>query len=655
MTQNKQVHIWIELKNNTINFYEYLSERYNIDAIESVPINTNSKIITSLNCSYAFAWKEKASELIIQLISRLGIKQEDLEYYYCYYDKADIKYTPGFVPQLNNILYVGAIEFNTKNEDYIISQEIEKLLYKKDGEQEIIKLIEVKKLPINFILFDSNGPSGRSLLHLALERKNYKFVQLLIEKGIDLNYTPNANLYPHVASALFSCSDIKSLRLLIDAGVNLTTIFKGKNVISYFSCFGDSTFDIINLLLDHGIIPNIGIDAKKKTDFHRDYLNCNHIPLIELYVKYGLNINQKDSSGKTILDYAEISHATEGKKELIQFLYSIGAENGERDLFNAILFFENKKVEQLLIEGSNPNSINERKESPLTIAVENLNIDALKLLVKYGANTSDKKLLAELAKKSYINKGNKEIIEYLLQFIDDGSIILNNNGKNFFITKSIVRKEFDLTKLLIKKGISLTTQDDQGLTPLYRAISGNNIEGVQFILNEIGLAKTDNFDTYPAITYACNYGQVEILKLLMNQKEYEHNNLYLIRKASEAYYKHPQTSKFLVDQISDLSTIDYFSNINSIIKDAISSNDFEMLYLLINKNVKLNQEKISGEVLYHAIVKQNKTALKLLLENGADINSLSPTEVKVSLLEFVKKEEYRELETIIKDYQLEKN
>ena len=119
-----------------------------------------------------------------------------------------------------------------------------------------------------------------------------------------------------------------------------------------------------------------------------------HTETMELLLKYGAKINERDLIGATPLDLAIAA----GHIYVVKYLLEKGA-NPNQDmnplgsplLFSTSLGFYNFEIMKLLLEaGANPNSIDFKGNTPLHNVVERGEIEAIKLLLDFGADPNIK-------------------------------------------------------------------------------------------------------------------------------------------------------------------------------------------------------------------------------------------------------------------------
>jgi len=170
---------------------------------------------------------------------------------------------------------------------------------------------------INEIEAYLNGPKDlnsdfkiESILHYAInnsENNYFKIIELLINKGVDINSHHSEFLETplhKLCARLNPQIDVITMVLKKGAKVNAVNI-SGKTPI--FHCNFNYSVELLTLLVKYGADINIR-DKYKNTLLHDDYINCSdeHFEdFLKALINFGFDINSKNSTGLTPLDYCE--------------------------------------------------------------------------------------------------------------------------------------------------------------------------------------------------------------------------------------------------------------------------------------------------------------------------------------------------------------
>uniref|UniRef100_UPI00358FF7E5 histone-lysine N-methyltransferase EHMT2-like isoform X3 n=1 Tax=Myxine glutinosa TaxID=7769 RepID=UPI00358FF7E5 len=199
----------------------------------------------------------------------------------------------------------------------------------------------------------------------------------------------------------------------------------------------------------------------------------------ETALKNGLSISASGllaTGGKEVLEQALLTLHTERPKKL-RFT--------SKHLYTAARQGEMQKVLLLLIEGLEPNNVNENqgKKTPMHAAAEHGHVEVLHILIQAGGN---------------IDPPNDDLRTPLL-------LAAENN-------------QLEVTKYLIKAGASLRQKDDEGATCLHLAAKKGNLNVVQFLLStgQVNVNSQDDGGWTPII-WASEYKHLDVVKLLLSR------------------------------------------------------------------------------------------------------------------------------------------
>jgi ankyrin repeat protein len=242
-------------------------------------------------------------------------------------------------------------------------------------------------------------------------------------------------------------------------------------------------------------------------------------------------------------------------------------------------FYEDNKVIHCLV----------MKETPLHIASVFGNFEAVKILIKNGADVN----------------------------------VLNNNGSNPLHYASS-RGRLDIVRLLVKSGVDLNVDDIRKQNELHFAFMGNtNKEMIKFLLESGSRISLDRYES-SVLELAVNENQLEILQLLHRKENFQ----------SPAEFATSTLYAFLQACIdNNTQIINYFLKVDKI-ESMLDSRGNTMLHhlalnalvkpleILLQKGASVNgRNELVCTPLHLAASSGNLEVLKLLLDFGADINS----------------------------------
>ena len=166
----------------------------------------------------------------------------------------------------------------------------------------------------------------------------------------------------------------------------------------------------------------------------------------------------------------------------------------------------------------------------LILACENGHIEIVKMLLTRSDIDVNKSACAIDVNKAYndgctalmcaIIKGNIEIVQILLDRSD-----IDVNKSACALSEACEYGYIEIVKMLLDRSdIDVNKADNDGWTPLMRAIFNGNIEIVKMLLTrrDIDVNKADNY-WRTALMYACKFGYIEIVKLLLDRSDIDVN------------------------------------------------------------------------------------------------------------------------------------
>ncbi len=448
-----------------------------------------------------------------------------------------------------------------------------------------------------------HGGNVNEALNYAIKRNNRSIVMLCLDRGA------NANLaFPFAVhnNDLYFFNDLL-YRYNGNANDGLAAAVKGNHIrmaedalrtgranpslhIKYAADRNNE--EMIRMLIDYGADPNpamLGAVKANNTELVKylmekgatatdgDLINQatenGNFVLVELFVENGANPND----GMTCAvknNHLEITEYLLWKGALVSNYISVPAAKGLKDM-----------VFLLLEYGANP-------DEAMRKAVENERTEIVKMLLDYGANTN-----GQLA--SPAAKGDREMVEILLAGganPNDGmqaavdknqtrivEMLLTHGARaKGFIETPIARNNREMTLLLLEAGAN----PNEGM---FLAVQKENIEMVKTLLK-----------------YGADGSKIDFLKMAVNKKN---DRLVTILAEAGTDVNH---------RFSDGKTIIHLA--------AFKAYNYPVIRALVDAGVELNvydRRKNSPLHLAVAIGKENLEVIRLLVENGADVNAVN--------------------------------
>ena len=233
--------------------------------------------------------------------------------------------------------------------------------------------IQIKLDPAHQNLVDKI--QGFTPLHLAISKGKFKFVEMLVNNGADVNAPSPYGSPLHIACDSFynsklndkshSCS-AKIIKFLLEHGANTEALNSNKKTPLQIAC--DNKYEkIVEVLLEGGANFKMKFHQKRSTLHY--IVGVNHPGIMKLFLDKGLDPNVRDCRGETPLTYGAKSCAKGISMDVVELLVQYGADidaadvNGITALHIASSLFDHGVVKRLLRLKAN---INARTKNELT-------------------------------------------------------------------------------------------------------------------------------------------------------------------------------------------------------------------------------------------------------------------------------------------------
>lgn len=338
VNDNKWSTIYNLIKNKKINIYDQLSNTNTIAHLAA--INNNSKLMNYFlkNNKDLLEYSNDDGDTPIHLLASYG---------YTDLLKSCIKSNPSFLNLLNNndedvinILYddLDFIEFASKynydihndiDEENVITKNIEKCKNKKDKHYKIIKILLKKISKNNTFLLDSIRLNKEYLVDLfineknidqkddshltpflyAVKNKNHDLMELLIKKGIDINYCGPENDFNPLIYAI-EINDEKMIDILLRNNFNVNNFNRFLEIPLHYALQKNGmSKEIVARLLFHSDLNIKNVNGE--TPLHLLCKNNEWKNYNKIFDKKQLDIFVENNKGKRPIDYLSGNHIYE--------------------------------------------------------------------------------------------------------------------------------------------------------------------------------------------------------------------------------------------------------------------------------------------------------------------------------------------------------
>ena len=368
-----------------------------------------------------------------------------------------------------------------------------------DGKLKIVELLIEKGANVNHWLEDnvvSNSHHERicSFLIDPIRFGYKKLVDLLISKGITLTCDSMA--------VAIEKGDLGLVQLHRSSGVNyrygsskffdntsLALAYKNGSIDVAEYILNDEydlgqDFDAINALICRNdrdkveLLLNLGT----KVNYTRDRLDNSPIfiastignfEIIKLLVEYGADCNIKDSNGKTVLHhlfqetyFRRYKHklSQQEKIDIIDYFLNLGLDIDAVDNDGSTLLHchchgrdGTEILERLILRGAQINTPDRFGMTPLLQASKNGTIDAIKLLLRNGADLEARNCEGSNCYLVAIEGGNLDAVKFMRSYFDKNS--RNSLGKGpFHLLK--YAGSMEMFDYLFSEGVNMNNLDN---------------------------------------------------------------------------------------------------------------------------------------------------------------------------------------------------
>ena len=448
---------------------------------------------------------------------------------------------------------------------------------------------------------------GSAALHHICMYNNPQGAKLLLEAGADVNALAYTNDSPLMYAIANGATDV--VRELLAAGARTDIVDNdGYDAIDKAILLGHT--DIVELLL--AATPEPYKSVLEANVLH-DAMKGERSAIRKL-LENGLGIKL---TTRTLVDV--LNHRQTGAAKML-LTFSNGDprlfDANEEALFPATEQCSGEIMRHLLAAGYNPNARDEYDSTPLSEAIDNDNITALEILLRFKANPNitvqNYQNLLFYCLKSY---HDTDFVSKAIPILIAAGVDVNEkNEKSSTILHEYMQSHLckQLVPVLLQCGAKVNEPDDEGRTPLFYATSAD----ITQLLIDAG-AETDFEDEagMRAIEYAAEQGNWgSALRLLEEEKQTPlpftvvknvlysamRGNCYTLAHSIMRHYHETEHNTYLATE-AVLTAIE--ENCNS---------DILKLLLHFGANVGSTEEN-TRRLIYQAIQSGNEEKFLLLL------------------------------------------
>eukprot|EP00095_Tigriopus_kingsejongensis_P001890 maker-scaffold287_size221780-snap-gene-0.24 protein:Tk01890 transcript:maker-scaffold287_size221780-snap-gene-0.24-mRNA-1 annotation:"transient receptor potential channel pyrexia" len=281
---------------------------------------------------------------------------------------------------------------------------------------------------------------GNGLLHIAVQKKAYKCIDIMLQRGFSPNYWNNSNRYTPLHYAAIN-GDLRALHQLTR----------------------ESALEVGNL--------TVGEDRDGQSILHAA-VRANQVEVVKYLLERKANKTGKGKFTETPLHTAAEHNYDECARILLNEGVLVDALRGESQRDTALhIAAANGYVETaelLLLANADTNAKNSRRETPLHLAAKMHSAPVMRLLMEHGADVDSVDCEGRPPLQFAINSNLKGATECMQLLLTRGANINqgDDNGTTALHLAALNRK-IRRVKLLIKNGADLCLRNKAGKSALY--------------------------------------------------------------------------------------------------------------------------------------------------------------------------------------------
>ena len=361
-----------------------------------------------------------------------------------------------------------------KENEMIISVAINYVLYliehgASDVDQETLKnVLTIDNQALTDIIMGLNPPLTGQLLINAIKSNDYKLFDKLLKIGYDTNYVPMYNGHSALCCSL-ECKDEYFTSMLLVHGVSLidlnagitalrmkkydildkiiTADFQPSNYKTYLNAVISTQYlDSLDILLKHGIRFS-SVDESMMMNI----VSTNNVELLKKFVDNGMKL-PSSFSYQSLPVFASENRCDKMLEYFVENGYSFKTDNqGNNPLCIAIKNIDIKCIKVLTSHGATLEGMAESASDVITDAVKKRQYENVKLLLECGAywdtrNQMNHQTLLMMA----IENDDINIVRLLIE--NGANADAKDDENNTPLIYAIKKKNYEIMKYLIQEG-----------------------------------------------------------------------------------------------------------------------------------------------------------------------------------------------------------
>ena len=228
---------------------------------------------------------------------------------------------------------------------------------------------------------DAKNPNGMTPLYIAALRKNYNVLELLIQKGANVN-----EMCPDLSPLFMAASDgdEKLAKILIDnnADINIKTVTRGFTPLFWAAVSNHK--NVVDLLVKNGADLNAKDNGRQETTLH-EMAHLGKLEIAKILLDNGANVDEEDIEGFTALHVAAESNKTDVAELLIEKGADVNAKSADQSTPFRCSFEKYNLETSLILLQSGASLIDKDEEgnNAMELSLENNAMDVFKTIVAF--------------------------------------------------------------------------------------------------------------------------------------------------------------------------------------------------------------------------------------------------------------------------------
>ena len=501
------------------------------------------------------------------------------------------------------------------------------LLAIKTGSEEIARLLLKKGASAR-----DTGTRTKTTLHCAAERGYLKIVQRLIQRGANVNSVCPKHYTPLHLAIKNGHQDV--VKLLLECKSNETSIdteFDGKTILSFAVEKGDL------VIVDYILLRSPDLNNKSNRKALKVALdNCASM-IVNSLLQYGFTLLPEHANNSKLLHKA----IQNGYLKILEGLFKSSIDDNilrsstsinDLMLLHLAIKYRQWEIAKLLISyGADVNARDTTGKTPILYAIENVDLETIKLLLNNEVDVEDNRKLLHLA----VKQNRRDMVEVLLEHgvrvnarDKYGATALHYTVLNKHAELPRSRHDNDpdinvkeeIARLLLSRGANANARTTRDMTVLHAATYIGNVKIVEALLEyNVDVNSTDE-DDKTALHLAAKYGNEVICQMLLSRgasvNAKQEDGRAALHIATQKGHE-----KIVEVLLKFGARVNCKSRIGTTLLHVAAEKDYlEIAKLFIKFGAKIDSQNCYGVTPLHIASKFGHIEIvKVLLDHGADI------------------------------------